>query len=473
MGKRRAWARCARSSSLASSAVWLAIGWACALATGACAPPPAPEPATETSASALGSASHRKPPPRRDAGGARPDAAGAGDAVSPTDAARDASASVDQDDGVLRATGLTIDTGGYWGDICIGSFGCYLGGVKAQPFDLPPGTHTIASNYSISVHPGWGGAMGTITVDGSGRAMLDSPHFDRVNATTIRAKTVPIKIDPRGSTARVGFDGAGAVGTLTPRLLVGRRYPFADYESFALTADTYRTADDFVVDFDGVVSFGPSVAEMFTWDGVTLAARTFSLTIDQRGYKGVFALGSAWKQGPVIEFGVLPNRRYALSDYRSLDGVRGTYTFAVRWDVHVDRDGVLHVGPETSAFVNVRPAARRIEPKLGTIQATPKGACRKVCLNFQPLVCARNGQRMTTPMILGRDFRIDLTDQWIKFDRSGACTPDKVHVFDGKLTFKCRRGHDDDDCRHHHGHDDDHRGCHCRDHDDRDDHDDD
>jgi hypothetical protein len=339
--------------------------------------------------------------------------------------------------GPLWAREMVVERNGFEGQICIGSAGCTgpSGDIK---FDLPAGVHDIYQPSSLDYPAGSSTSLGTITVDQTGAATLQTTRLLRVGPHTLRARTVEIEIDQCNYPGLIGFDGSGRplAGSKT-RLLVGRRYMLFDYESLNMTMDSHGGGHDLVIDPQGVVSLGPALAASFTLKGRTLVARTRELTIDQGAYKGVFAIGSLWKTGSPVTFTLLENRRYYISDYRSMDGARGGHPFSATWDLSVDGTGRLRVEGETRRFFKISAERRRLEPIVGTVVVKGTGPT-KFCLSGQPIACACPGETLVAPMILGRDFRIHRSLPWVKFSDTGVCSTGTINHPDGdQLTIAC------------------------------------
>jgi hypothetical protein len=341
--------------------------------------------------------------------------------------------------GPLSAQGLTIDAAGYESALCIGAI-CTGPGREDLPFDLAPGVHQLFAPASTDYELMIPSALGTITVDQAGVATLDSRHFFQTGPHTIRARTVEITLNLHGYPGRFGFDGSGRTLTKpTTRLLVGRHFMMADYESFDMKVDSFGPAQDIAIDFDGKITLGPSVAASFDLVGRTLVARTHDVTFDQKGYQGLMALGSVFKVGQVVTFRVLENRRYYVSDYRSFDAARSVHPFSPTWDLSVDGNGQLQVVGETRRYFNIWPARRRLEPILGGIEVTGTGPL-KFCVGGQPLSCACPGDRIVTPMLLGRSFSIHRSAIWVNLSPAGTCSPTQVSPPGGDtLTIACSK----------------------------------
>lgn len=337
----------------------------------------------------------------------------------------------------LDATELSIDTDGYLGAICIGTFGCYLNGVKDRPFDLPVTSAPIPIHSSFSQDYDDGGpSLGQITVGPDRRATITTDHFDPVDAKTIKARVTPVNVDMNGYGFSIGFDGSGQKMTDSrPRLLTGRRYSIVDYESFHATNDTQTFEGRLVIDNSGGISLEPGARESFAWDGTTLRARAYEVTIDFAGYDSPLYIGSVEYAGTEAKPRLLRNRRYLFSDQRSTNGTPGIYRLSSAPDVRLGTNELLEVGPETRRHFEVSPVDRRMRLILGMMElSAPAGTC----LTKFPLVCVgRDGTPVSSTVIKGRHYRISPSNTIVNVALAGACTPTRFDVPGGVATVRC------------------------------------
>jgi hypothetical protein len=329
---------------------------------------------------------------------------------------------------------VEVDPNGYWIDICIEDLGCTSNGQR-RTFTLVPGHRRIYAG-----DPGYG-TLGTFAISDD-NAILTTDHFAADGPGRIRARTAEVKIACPTYPCRIGFDGTGhGFGdNQTARLIVGRTYPIADYNSQGLDPafGPYRFGDGplLALDGSGDVSLGAASA-WFTWDAAsrTLRPRTTDLTIDLAGYVSHFYLGGHEFTAGVNRLPLIRGRRYRIHDYGSRDPQGGGFSFSAVPDVLLElapdgSDSLRLIDGAATHFDSV-PSTRHMKARVGTINAVATG----YFLTTGYAGCMQNGgdgKLWPYPMLLGRRYPLQSLNTFFDYSQGGVCTPTNFTLPEGK-----------------------------------------